>query len=113
MFLDFYNRYSMTCSSQLYDPSVESDFVERNLQHSVGWRNLSSEKAVVRLTSGDYAACGFEVELRRKHEPFIYQVNIVTAKLGRIHPYLNSNFHPKGVLSLLLVCDSVLDQLHH
>ena len=43
----------MTCTSQLFDPSVESDFVERNLQHIIGWRNLSSEKGVVRLTSGD------------------------------------------------------------
>ena len=50
--LDFYNQNSMTCTSQLFDPSVESDFVERNLQHIVGWKNLSSENTVVRLTSG-------------------------------------------------------------
>ena len=51
-YLDFYNQNSMTCTSQLFDPSVESDFVERNLQHIVGWQNLSSENTVVRLTSG-------------------------------------------------------------
>ena len=50
--LDFYNQNSMTCTSQLFDPSLESDFVERNLQHHIAWRNLSSEKGVVRLTSG-------------------------------------------------------------
>ena len=65
---------SMTCSSQLFDPSVESDFMERNLQHNVGWRNLSDEKKVVRLTSGNYAACGFEILLKRKHEILLYQV---------------------------------------
>ena len=43
----------MTCSSQLFDPSVESDFAERNLQYLVKWRNLSTEKTVVRLTSGN------------------------------------------------------------
>ena len=84
---DFYDKNSMTCTSQLFDPSVESDFVERNLQHHVAWRNLSSEKGVVRLTSGlflilnmlieipnpgSYAACGFEVLLKRKHEPLVY-----------------------------------------
>lgn len=72
----FYNQNSMTCTSQLFDPSVESDFVERNLQHHIAWRNLSSEKGVVRLTSGSYSACGFEVLLKRKHEPLVYQVYI-------------------------------------
>jgi len=72
----FYDMNSITCSSQLIDPSIESDFVERNLQHIVGWRNLSEEKTVVRLTSGSYAACGFEILLTRKHEPLVYQVYI-------------------------------------
>ena len=76
IFSDFYDRHSMTCSSALFDPSVESDFVERNLQHHVGWRKLSSEKNVVRLTSGSYSACGFEILLKRKHEPFMYQVEL-------------------------------------
>lgn len=65
---------SMTCTSQLFDPSVESDFMERNLQHNVAWRNLTDEKKVVRLTSGNYAACGFEILLKRKHEILLYQV---------------------------------------
>ena len=50
---DFYDMNSMTCSSQLFDPSVESDLMERNLQHNVGWRNLSRENQIVRLTSGE------------------------------------------------------------
>ena len=44
---------SMTCTSDLFDPSVESDFMGRNLQHNVGWKNLSSENQIVRLTSGE------------------------------------------------------------
>ena len=51
---DFYNINSMTCSSELFDPSQETDIVVRNLQHHIGWRNLSQEKMVVRLTSGNY-----------------------------------------------------------
>jgi len=72
----FYDINSMTCSSELFDPSVESDYRERSLQHRVGWANLTSEKGVVRLTSGNYAACGFEILLHRKHEPLVYQVYI-------------------------------------
>ena len=49
---DFYDMNSMTCTSDLFDPSVESDFMGRNLQHNVGWKNLSSENQIVRLTSG-------------------------------------------------------------
>ena len=66
----------MTCSSEYFDPSAESDFLERNLQHHVKFQNLSEKKKVVRLTSGEYAACGFEVLLKRKHEPLVYQVYI-------------------------------------
>lgn len=72
----FYNKNSMTCSSEYFDPSAESDFLERNLQHHVKFQNLSEKKKVVRLTSGEYAACGFEVLLKRKHEPLVYQVYI-------------------------------------
>ena len=75
-FLDFYDKNSMTCSSKFFDPSAESDFLERNLQHIVKFQKLSSSKKVVRLTSGEYSACGFEVLLQRKHEPLVYQVYI-------------------------------------
>ena len=30
----------------------------------------------IRLASGQYAACGFQIYLQRKHQPLIYQVNI-------------------------------------
>merc|ERR1712096_217159 len=72
----FYDMHSMTCTSQLFDPSMESDFVGRSLQHVIGWKNLTKDKGVVRLTSGSYAACGFEVELTREYEPLMYQVYI-------------------------------------
>ena len=62
-----------------------------SIQHHVQFRNLSAGKDIVRLNSGafleeekyqktylrlsgDYAACGFEVFLQRKHEPLVYQV---------------------------------------
>jgi len=32
--LDFYDKNSVTCTSEYFDPSRESDFLERNLQHS-------------------------------------------------------------------------------
>jgi len=66
----------MTCSSEMFDPSAESDFLERNLQHHIQFQKLADKKKVVRLTSGEYAACGFEVSLKRKHEPLVYQVYI-------------------------------------
>ncbi|XP_023322969.1 gamma-aminobutyric acid receptor subunit gamma-2 [Eurytemora carolleeae] len=72
----FYDKNSVTCTSEYFDPTRESDFLERNLQHSVEFRNLSAEKSEVRLTSGNYAACGFEIKLVRKHEPLMYQVYI-------------------------------------
>lgn len=48
----FYDKNSVTCTSEFFDPSRESDLLERNLQHSVKFRNLSEEKSEVRLTSG-------------------------------------------------------------
>jgi len=72
----FYNKNSMMCTSELFDPSSESDFKERSIQHHVTFRNLSEGKGTVRLNSGEYAACGFEVLLTRKHEPLVYQVYI-------------------------------------
>ena len=66
-------RNSMTCSADFHDPK-SSNIQERNLQYYINFRKLRRSRGVVRLHSGDYAACGFEVLLRRKHEPLIYQV---------------------------------------
>lgn len=74
-----------------------SNFDPNIFQHHVTFRNLSEGKGTVRLNSGhplryqklpkikeediaknipgEYAACGFEVLLTRKHEPLVYQVN--------------------------------------
>jgi len=101
----FYDMNSITCSSQLIDPSIESDFVERNLQHIVGWRNLSEEKTVVRLTSGSYAACGFEILLTRKHEPLVYQVYIPCVLFVTVS-WISFIIDPKvvpGRMSLLVI----------
>ena len=32
------------------------------------------------LFTGSYAACGFEILLKRKHEPFVYQVLLIIRK---------------------------------
>jgi len=72
----FYDKNSMTCHSTYFDPAQETDFLERNLQYTVKFRKLSKRRKIVRLTSGNYAACGFEVVLKRKHEPLMYQVYI-------------------------------------
>ena len=77
-----------------------SNFDPNIFQHHVTFRNLSEGKGTVRLNSGhplryqklpkikeediaknipgEYAACGFEVLLTRKHEPLVYQVNHLT-----------------------------------
>jgi len=68
----FYNKNSMTCSSSLFEDNLD----ERNLQHHIRLRNLSAGKEQVQLNSGEYAACGFEVLLTRKHEPLVFQVYI-------------------------------------
>ena len=64
----------MTCSSDFHDPK-SSNIQERDLQYKVSFRKLRKSRGVVRLHSGEYAVCGFEVALRRKHEPLIYQVS--------------------------------------
>ena len=110
----------MTCTSQLFDPSVESDLMERNLQHNVGWKNLSSESQIVRLTSGEggegegevfislsgrYAACGFEILLARKHEILLYQVYcpcILFVTVSWISFIINPTVNIFLILTLLL-----------
>jgi len=72
----FYDKNSMTCSSTYFDPAAETDFLARNLQHTIKFRRLSKRRRIVRITSGNYAACGFEMLLKRKHEPLMYQVYI-------------------------------------
>ena len=43
----------MLCTSELFDPRSESDFLERSIQHHVTFRNLSAGKETVRLNSGE------------------------------------------------------------
>jgi len=69
----FYDKNSMTCSSEFRDPK-SANLQERNLQYEVSYRKLRRSRGIIQLHSGEYAACGFEVFLRRKHEPLIYQV---------------------------------------
>merc|ERR1712083_457878 len=69
------------------------------------FQKLSPSKKVVRLTSGDYAACGFEVLLQRKHEPLVYQVYIpciLFVTVSWISFIINPQVVP-GRMSLLVI----------
>ena len=86
----FYDRNSVTCTSEFRDPKQSRESTERALQHSVEFRSLPKAQRTVRweilecqeidlshrLASGNYAACGFQIFLQRKHQPLIYQVKI-------------------------------------
>jgi len=101
----FYDKNSVTCTSEFFDPSLESSRVERKLQHTVKFRNLSAEKSEVRLTSGNYSACGFEVVLVRKHEPLVYQVYIPCVLFVTVS-WISFIIDPKvvpGRMSLLVI----------
>jgi len=102
----FYDKNSMTCTADVNDPSAaNSNIRERNLQHSVSFRKLRRSRRVVRLQSGEYAACGFEVILRRKHEPLIYQVYIPCCLFVMVS-WISFIIDPKvipGRMSLLVI----------
>jgi len=105
----FYDRNSMTCSSDFHDPK-SSNIQERDLQYKVSFRKLRKSRGVVRLHSGEYAVCGFEVALRRKHEPLIYQVYIPCC-LFVLVSWISFIIDPKvvpGRMSLLVILLLVL-----
>merc|ERR1712223_365712 len=100
----FYDRNSMTCSSDFHDPK-SSNIRERDLQYKVSFRKLRKSRGVVRLHSGEYAVCGFEVDLRRKHEPLIYQVYIPCCLFVMVS-WISFIIDPKvipGRMSLLVI----------
>lgn len=101
----FYDKNSVTCSSEFHDPKSKSNILERNLQHSVKFKKLRRSRGVVRLQSGEYAACGFEVFLRRKHEPLIYQIYIPCCLFVTVS-WISFIIDPKvipGRMSLLVI----------
>jgi len=101
----FYDKNSVTCSSEFHDPKSKSNILERNLQHSVKFKKLRKSRGVVRLQSGEYAACGFEVFLRRKHEPLIYQIYIPCCLFVTVS-WISFIIDPKvipGRMSLLVI----------
>jgi len=101
----FYDKNSVTCSSEFHDPKSKSNILERNLQHSVKFKKLRKSRGVVRLQSGDYAACGFEVFLRRKHEPLLYQIYIPCCLFVTVS-WISFIIDPKvipGRMSLLVI----------
>jgi len=105
----FYDKNSMTCSAVFHDPK-SSNIQERNLQYNIRFRELRKSRGVVRLHSGNYAACGFEVILQRKHEPLIYQVYI-PCSLFVFVSWISFIIDPKivpGRMSLLVILLLVL-----
>ena len=101
----------MTCSSEMFDPSAESDFLERNLQHHIHFQKLADKKKVVRLTSGEYAACGFEVSLKRKHEPLVYQVYIPCILFVTVS-WISFIIDPKVCMQLFDLSPNVIVRLY-
>jgi len=101
----FYDKNSVTCTSEFHDPKSKSNILERNLQHSVSFKKLRRSQGVVKLQSGEYAACGFEVWLRRKHEPLIYQIYIPCCLFVMVS-WISFIIDPKvipGRMSLLVI----------
>ena len=52
--------------------SSKKNIPTRQIQNKKIFKNL------IKICTGEYAACGFEVLLTRKHEPLVYQVNHLT-----------------------------------
>merc|ERR1719244_936999 len=101
----FYDKNSVTCTSEFHDPKSKSNILERNLQHSVSFKKLRRSQGVVKLQSGEDAACGFEVWLRRKHEPLIYQIYIPCCLFVMVS-WISFIIDPKvipGRMSLLVI----------
>jgi len=100
----FYDQNSMTCTSQLFGPN-NSDFKVRNLQHEVTFHDLRFDKSTVALRTGIYSACGFEVVLKRKYEPFLFEVYI-PCMLFVIVSWISFIIDPQlvpGRMSLLII----------
>ena len=80
-------------------PSAQWGGTSKKTQNVIDDRSL-------RLASGNYAACGFQIFLQRKHQPLIYQVNSARKRKKELNlkNYI-SDLHP-----LLPLCICVLDQ---
>merc|ERR1712051_264745 len=101
----FYDRNSVTCSSEFRDPKQSRESTERALQHSVEFRSLPKAQRTVRLASGNYAACGFQIFLQRKHQPLIYQIYIPCCLFVSVS-WISFVIDPKvipGRMSLLVI----------
>jgi len=103
----FYDKNSVTCTSEFHAPqrTRKSKSTERALQHSVTFKKLTKADRIVRLASGDYAACGFQIFLRRKHQPLIYQIYIPCCLFVTVS-WISFIIDPKvipGRMSLLVI----------
>ncbi len=68
----FYLKDIVTCTSEYSDPMSLSR--QRNLQHRIGFEELRGNETVIRLESGEYAACGFRILLSRKRHQMMFQI---------------------------------------
>jgi len=103
----FYDKNSVTCTSEFDAPkrTKKSVSTERALQHSVSFQELSKSQRTVRLASGSYAACGFQIFLQRKHQPLIYQIYIPCCLFVTVS-WISFIIDPKvipGRMSLLVI----------
>lgn len=103
----FYDKNSVTCSSTFQSPkrSTKRASTERALQHTTEFSDLSRSKRTVRLASGQYAACGFQIYLKRKHQPMIYQIYIPCCLFVMVS-WISFIIDPKvipGRMSLLVI----------
>ncbi|XP_023330425.1 gamma-aminobutyric acid receptor subunit alpha-2-like [Eurytemora carolleeae] len=72
----YYDTYeTVTCNSHfIYDAERQ-----RSLQHFIQIEDIPEKYRSVRLPSGEYAACGFQVRLQRKKMQYIVQVYLPTS----------------------------------
>ena len=75
---------------------------------SAQWGETSKKKTQnviddrsLRLASGNYAACGFQIFLQRKHQPLIYQVNSARKRKKGLNL---KNFRSTSLAASLYLC---------
>ena len=73
---------SFTAQCQVQEPSqspTNSQVTTKTYQPGPT-KKLPKWDFSLRLASGNYAACGFQILLQRKHQPLIYQVSTINIK---------------------------------
>ncbi|TRY74852.1 hypothetical protein TCAL_00535 [Tigriopus californicus] len=74
IFSDYYTKDVVTCESTFDNPMENDPSRQRNLQHHIQFSDLNDDHKIIKLNSGDYMACGFQIHLRRKRSQLIFQI---------------------------------------